>query len=132
MQEQINKSLLEKIVYYLKDFKKEKTTFLQHLDKGMIMKTDKKRYYLKFDTIYWIMAGRETGRFVGPGFALNSKFYNIVNQLELDILYCNLPDLVYHYHHDNYEKNSFNHIQHFNNERVRVISINHADDVWHV
>ena len=134
MQEELlkHKSLIEKIIFYLKDFKKEKTTFFQSLEKGAIMKTDKNRYYLKFDTLYWIRAGKETGKFQGAGFSLNVKFYNIVNQLKLDLLYCNLPDLVYYYKNDNYERNSFNHIQDFNNERVRVVSIDCADDIWHV
>jgi hypothetical protein len=132
LSEIVNKTLLEKIIYYLKDFKKEKTTFLDFLDKGAIMKTDKKKYYLKFDSLYWINAGKETGRFRGAGFSLNAKFYNIVNQLKLDILYTNPPSYVYHYYNENYEKNSFNHIQDYNGERVRVISIDSADDVWNV
>ena len=132
MSEIVNKTLLEKIIYYLKDFKKEKTTFLDFLEKGAIMKTDKKKYYLKFDSLYWINAGKETGKFKGPGFSLNTKFYNIVNQLKLDILYTNAPNFVYYYINKNYEQNSFNHIQDYNGERVRVIPINDADDIWHV
>lgn len=125
-----NKTLIQKIVNYLKDFKKETATFLHFLDKGALLNTDRKKYYMKFDTMYWILAGKETGRFTGAGFALNSKYYNIVNQFKTDVLYTNRPRHVYHYLYDNYERNSFNHIQSYNSERVRVISIALADDIW--
>jgi hypothetical protein len=130
---EIDKTLLEKIVNYLKDFKHETATYLNFLEKGAMMKTDKgNKYYLKFDSIYWILAGKETGKFNGPGFALNSKFFNIIDQLGLDVLYTNRPNYVYYYKNNNYKNNSFNHIQKFNNERVRVIPISEADDVWKV
>lgn len=128
----VDKDFLKKIVNYLQDFKKEIPEFLHFLDKGALLRTDKKVYYMKFDRMYWVLAGKETEKFVGPGFALNTKFYNLVNELNADLLYTTLPNYVYHYLHDNYEENSFYHTQKFNQERVRVVSISNADDVWKV
>ena len=128
----VDKHFLKKIVDYIQDFKKETSEFLHFLDKGALLRTDKKVYYMKFDSMYWVLAGKETGRFQGAGFSLNTKFYNLVNELNADILYCNKPSFVYHYLHDNYQANSFYHVQKFNDERVRVISIGDADDVWNV
>lgn len=127
-----DKSLVQKIVDYMKRFRKEKALSLNFLDKGAMMRTDKSKYYLKFDSMYWILAGHETGKFKGAGFSLNNKFYNIIKEFKLDVLYCNKPNFVYLYHHDNYENNSFYHKQSYNDERVRVISIAIADDVWKV
>ena len=82
--------------------------------------------------MFWALAGKETGKFVGPGFSLNTKFYNLVEELNADILLYKVPNTVYHYLHDNYETNSFYHVQKFNDERVRVVSLQDADDVWKV
>ena len=123
-------NLIQKIAAYLKDFKKETARTINFLDKGALLYTDKSKYYVKFDTMYWILAGKETGKFTGAGFALNRKFYNIIHEMKCDILYCNKPNLVYYYMYDNYERNSFYHIQSYNGERTRVIAINLCDDVW--
>ena len=128
----VDKTFLKKIVDYIHDFKKESSEFLHFLDKGALLRTDKKVYYLKFDRMFWALAGKETGKFVGPGFSLNTKFYNLVEELNADLLYTNMPNTVYHYLHDNYELNSFYHVQKFNDERVRVISLGNADDIWKV
>jgi hypothetical protein len=128
----VDKQFLSKIVNYITDFKKENSEFLHFMDKGALLRTDKKVYYLKFDRRFWDLAGKETGKFQGPGFALNTKYYYLVNELNADILHTILPNFVYHYLHDNYETNSFYHTQKFNSERVRVISLNDADDVWNV
>lgn len=127
----VDKTFLKKIVDYITDFKKETSEFLHFLDKGALLRTDKKVYYLKFDRMFWALAGKETGKFSGPGFALNTKFYNLVEELNADILHT-VPNTVYHYLHDNYETNSFYHTQSYNSERVRVVSISDADDVWKV
>lgn len=130
-----NAEFLKKIIFYMNDFRdKEKPVSINFMDKGALLRTNKdnKGYYVKFDTTYWILAGQETGRFKGAGFALNTHYYNIVHQNKLDILYTNLPNYVYYYKYENYEKNSFNHIQKFNDERVRVIAIVLADEVWKV
>lgn len=127
-----NRHIIENIVQYLKNHRKENPTAIIFLDKGALLRTDKNSYYIKFDTLYWITAGRETGKFSGAGFALNTKYYNIIKDKELDILYTNRPNYVYYYKFKNYENSSFNHIQSFNGERVRVIAISLADDVWKV
>lgn len=129
-----NHEILRNIVEYLRKSRKENTESISFLDKGAIMRTDKSNsgYYIKFDTLYWILAGKETGKFTGAGFALNTKYYNIIHDKKLDILYFNRPNYVYYYRNSNYERNSFYHIQKYNSERVRVISIESADDVWKV
>jgi hypothetical protein len=125
-------SIINKIAAYLKDFKKETARTINFLDKGALLYTDAKKYYVKFDTMYWVLAGKETGKFTGAGFAINTKFYNIIHEMKCDILYTNQPNFVYYYKYENYERNSFYHVQNYNGERVRVIAISLADDVWKV
>lgn len=129
-QTKVESDILTKIQLFLKSFRKEETTLVNFLDKGAILRTNKNSYYVKFDTLYWILAGKETGKFTGAGFSLNSKYYNLIHDMKLDILYFNRPNYVYYYKFSTYERHSFNHIQKYNSERVRVVSINEADDVW--
>lgn len=106
---------------------------LINLNRNAVIETDKKIYYLKFDSKFWFNAGMETGKFSGPGFTINKDVYdNVVNHLRADILYVNKPNLCYHFKIENYRNNAVKHVQKFNNESVMVISIYKADGVWYI
>lgn len=107
---------------------------VDRIDKSAIIKTNKNNnFYFKFDRQHWYSAGRETGKFGGAGFAINSNVFKTLDErYNADIMYCNPPGTVYYYDLKNFKKNSVKHTQKFNGEEVFVISLFEANAVFYI
>lgn len=132
----IVKALQRLIIYFSEnyyDLGKVNRATLINLNRNGVIETEKNNYYVKYDSKFWFNAGKETGKFSGPGFTINKDVYdNVVNHLRADILYVNRPNVCYHFKIENYRDNAVKHVQKFNGENVMVISIYKADGVWYI
>jgi hypothetical protein len=107
---------------------------VKRIEKSALIETLNNYYYFKFDRKPWFNAGYETGgKFSGAGFAINADVFKTIDErYNAEILYCNLPNTVYHFNLESFKKNSIKHVQKYNGEEVRVISLYQANEVFYI